>query len=173
MVLCFGFVAKTALITQGCFSRCWAGLTQHQGLFCSSQHPQRGDGGAQQFAKGPSCSQLTNGIFNSLRSHDQHVRLREEGGRGCERPDYKSLMTQNICLFVEAPGCFAEARFVPPRGRRWDFGCVMANLHKDWGNELALPGGYKLGFEGDERQILQVEMVPLAMLIALPYTTHL
>lgn len=31
MGLCFGFVLETTLITQGCFSYCWAGLAQHQG----------------------------------------------------------------------------------------------------------------------------------------------
>lgn len=34
MVLSFGFVTKTVLITQGCFSRCWTVLLQHQDLFC-------------------------------------------------------------------------------------------------------------------------------------------
>ena len=31
--LCFGSMTKTVLITQGCFSYCWAVLTQHQ-VFC-------------------------------------------------------------------------------------------------------------------------------------------
>jgi len=39
MVLCVGFIIKTVLITQGCYSYCWAVLAQHQGLFCSSHHP--------------------------------------------------------------------------------------------------------------------------------------
>jgi len=39
MVLHFGFVLKTVLITQGCFSYSWPVLTQSQRLFCSSQHP--------------------------------------------------------------------------------------------------------------------------------------
>ena len=39
MGLCFGFVTKTALITQGCFSYCWAVLSQCQSLFCCSHHP--------------------------------------------------------------------------------------------------------------------------------------
>jgi len=38
-VLWFGFVIKTVLVTQGCFSYCWAVLTEHQGLFCFSSHP--------------------------------------------------------------------------------------------------------------------------------------
>jgi len=36
MVLCFGFVMRTALMTQGCFSYCWTALAQHQGLSCFS-----------------------------------------------------------------------------------------------------------------------------------------
>lgn len=32
MVLCFGFVTKTMLITQQCFSCCWPVFAQHQGL---------------------------------------------------------------------------------------------------------------------------------------------
>ena len=39
MGLSFGFVLETVLITQGCFSYCWAVLTQSQGLFCSSYRP--------------------------------------------------------------------------------------------------------------------------------------
>jgi len=39
MGLCFGFVLKMVLIIQGCFSYCWAVLTQCQGLLCSSYHP--------------------------------------------------------------------------------------------------------------------------------------
>ena len=38
MGLCFGFVLQTVLMIQGCFSYCWAVLTQHQGLFCFSPH---------------------------------------------------------------------------------------------------------------------------------------
>jgi len=30
MVLCFGFVIKTVLATDWCFSYCWRVLTQHQ-----------------------------------------------------------------------------------------------------------------------------------------------
>ena len=41
MGLCFGFVLKTVLIMQWCFSYCWALLTQHWGLFCSSHCPAR------------------------------------------------------------------------------------------------------------------------------------
>ena len=37
--LCFEFVLKTVLIIQGCFSYCWAVLTQSQSLFCFSLHP--------------------------------------------------------------------------------------------------------------------------------------
>lgn len=40
MVLWFGFVVKTVLLTQGCFIyKCWAALTQLQGLFCLSSFP--------------------------------------------------------------------------------------------------------------------------------------
>ena len=39
MGLCFGFVLKTVLVTQGCFRWSWAGFTQSQGLFCSSLRP--------------------------------------------------------------------------------------------------------------------------------------
>ena len=42
MGLCFGFVQRTVLITQGCFRYCWAVLTQSQGLFCSSPTPSAG-----------------------------------------------------------------------------------------------------------------------------------
>lgn len=39
MVLCFGYVMKTVLVTHQFFSYCWAKLTQHQGLFCFSHCP--------------------------------------------------------------------------------------------------------------------------------------
>jgi len=41
MRLCFGFVLKTVLITQTCFSYCWAVLTQSQGLFCFPHYTTR------------------------------------------------------------------------------------------------------------------------------------
>ena len=58
MGLCFGFVTKTVLVTQGYFNYCWTVLAQHQGLLCFSPHPtskQAGD--AQEAARGH--SQLT------------------------------------------------------------------------------------------------------------------
>jgi len=39
MGLCFGFVLKTVLITEGCVSSCWAVLTQSQAPFGSSPCP--------------------------------------------------------------------------------------------------------------------------------------
>jgi len=49
MRLCFGFLQKTLLTTQGCFSHCWAVLTHSQGLFCSSPCPtSERAGGAQE-----------------------------------------------------------------------------------------------------------------------------
>ena len=51
--LCFGFVLKKELIIQGCFSYCWAVLTQCQGLFCFSHRPNsEWAGGAQKAGKG-------------------------------------------------------------------------------------------------------------------------
>ena len=48
MGLCFWFVPKPVLITQGCFSYRWAVLTQSQGLFCFSPHStNKRAGGAQ------------------------------------------------------------------------------------------------------------------------------
>jgi len=56
MGLCFGFVLKTVLITQGCFRYCCAVLAQHQGLFCVSDHPTSEEaGGAQEAGRGHSC----------------------------------------------------------------------------------------------------------------------
>ena len=36
IMLCSGFVTKTALITHQCFAYCWTVLAQHQGLLCFS-----------------------------------------------------------------------------------------------------------------------------------------
>ena len=74
------------LITQGCFSYCWAVLTQSQGLFCSSHHPTSEEaGGAQEVWRGhsrDSWPQLTKGIFHTIWHHAQHIKLGEEEGRG-------------------------------------------------------------------------------------------
>ena len=85
MGLCFGFVLKTVFIIQGCFSYCWAVLTQSQGLFCSSPHPTSEEaGGAQEVGRGhsrDSWPQLTKGIFHTVWRHAQHIKLGEEEGR--------------------------------------------------------------------------------------------
>jgi len=53
--LCFGFVLKTVLIVQGCFSYYWAVLTQSQGLFCPPHGPtSKWAGGAQEVGRGHS-----------------------------------------------------------------------------------------------------------------------
>ena len=85
MGLCFGFVLRTVLITQGCFCYCWAVLTQSQGLFCSSHHPtSEWAGGAQGVGRGhsrDSWPQLTKGISHTIWRHAQHIKLGEEEGR--------------------------------------------------------------------------------------------
>ena len=87
MGMCFAFVLRTVLIAQGCFSYCWAVLTQSQGLCCSSPHPASEEaGGAQGVGRGhsrDSWPQLTKGIFHTIWHHAQHIKLEEEeGGRG-------------------------------------------------------------------------------------------
>ena len=85
MGLCFGFVLKTVLITQGCFRYCWAVLTQSQGLFCFSPHPTSEQaGGAQEAGRGhsrDSWPQLTKGIVHTIGCHAQLIKLGEEEGR--------------------------------------------------------------------------------------------
>ena len=86
MGLCFGFVLKTVLIIQECFSYCWAVLTQSQGLCCFSHHPTSEEaGGAQEAGRGHSWDswpQLTKGIFHTIWHHAQHIKLGKEEGRG-------------------------------------------------------------------------------------------
>ena len=86
IVLCFGFSMKRTLIMQGCFSYWWAVLTQSQGLFCFSLHATREEaGGAQEAWRGhshDSWPRLTQGIFHAVWHHAQHIKLREEEGRG-------------------------------------------------------------------------------------------
>ena len=86
MGLCFGFVLETVLITQGCVSSCWAGLTQRQGLCCCSHLPTSEEaGGARGAGRGhsrDSCPQLTPGMFQTIWRRAQHRELGEEGGRG-------------------------------------------------------------------------------------------
>ena len=87
MRLCFGFVLKTALITQGCFPYRWAVLTQSQGLFCCSSHPtSEWAGGAQEAGRGHSQDnwpKLTEGILYTIWCHVQHIKLGdEEGSKG-------------------------------------------------------------------------------------------
>lgn len=48
--LYFEFVLKTALITQGCFSFCWAVFTHNPSCFCSSPHPTSEEAGDAQGA---------------------------------------------------------------------------------------------------------------------------
>ena len=52
MGLCFGFVLKTVLITEGCFPYCWAVLVLSQGLFCFSPHPTSEEAGGAQGVRG-------------------------------------------------------------------------------------------------------------------------
>jgi len=42
MVLCFGFVSKTALLTHWWFSSCWAVLAQHKDFLCFSYQEETG-----------------------------------------------------------------------------------------------------------------------------------
>jgi len=86
MRLCFGFVLETALITQGCFSYCWAAFTQSQSLFGSSHRPaSEWAGGAQESGRGrsqDSWPQLAKGILHATRHHARHTKLgkKEAGG---------------------------------------------------------------------------------------------
>lgn len=84
--LCFGFVLKTALITQGCFSYFWSEYTQSQGIFCLSHHSASEEAlDAQESGRGQSQDtwpQLTKGIFHNIWCHAQHISWwkKEEGG---------------------------------------------------------------------------------------------
>lgn len=67
VVLSFGFLMKTVLITQGCFSCCRAAPTQSQGLFSSSRCPgSEVPGGARGAERG--CSQDPN-VFHATWHH--------------------------------------------------------------------------------------------------------
>ena len=87
MGLCFGFVLKTVLIIQRCFSYCWAVLTQRQGLFCLSPHPPARRLGGTRSWEGhsrDSWPQLTKGMFHTM-PHDvvlSNKSSREVGGGG-------------------------------------------------------------------------------------------
>lgn len=85
VVLCFGFVHKNVLIAQGCFDSWWAGLTQHQSLFCFSAHPIiKKAGGTQRAGRGHSQDSwlwLTQCTFHTIWCHAQNMELgKEEGG---------------------------------------------------------------------------------------------
>lgn len=81
MGLCFGCALETALITQACFSCCWAVLTQCQGLSCCSPHSTSEEAGGTKIAwrghNQDSCPQLTKGILHLIWHHAQHIKLRE------------------------------------------------------------------------------------------------
>lgn len=82
--LCFGFVLRTVLVTQGCFHYCWAGLVQYQGLCCFSPHSTlKWVGGAQGIGRRcswGSWSRLTKDTPHTLWHHTQHTELGEKGG---------------------------------------------------------------------------------------------
>jgi len=115
MGLCFGFVTKTVLMTQGCFSCCWATLTQNRGLFCSSLCPvSEWAGGAQGVGRGhsrDSWPHLTKGIFHSMWHHAQHVKLGKEAGRGGGRWEWWHLASQ-VTGHVMEP-CFPGDGWTP------------------------------------------------------------
>jgi len=83
--LCFTFVLKTVLISQGWFSHCWAVLTESQGLFCFSPHPTSKEvGGVQEVGRGcnwNSWPPLTKGTLHTIQCHAQHIKWGEEEGR--------------------------------------------------------------------------------------------
>ena len=86
--LCFRFVLKTVLVTQGCFNYCQVVLTQGQGLFCfSPRSTSEWAGGAQEAGRGhgqDSWPKLTTGISQTIWHHAQHIKPEEGGGRvGC------------------------------------------------------------------------------------------
>jgi len=75
MGLSFGFVLKTVLITQRCFSYRSAMLTQSQDLFCFSHCPaNKWVRGAQEVGRGHSWDswlQIIKGISHSIWCHAQ------------------------------------------------------------------------------------------------------
>lgn len=86
VVLCFGFVLETALITHRYFSYCWVVLTLPQSLSCSSDCPtSEWAEGAQEAGgahSGDSWPQLDKGTSCTLWCDAQQWKLRkkEEGG---------------------------------------------------------------------------------------------
>lgn len=84
MGLCFGSVLGTVLITAGCFSDCWAGLTE-QGPSCSLPHPTREWAGRSMYTRSmgthsrDSWPQPTQGTSQTMWCHAGE----EEGSGGC------------------------------------------------------------------------------------------
>ena len=82
MGLCFGFVLETVLITQGCFSCCWAVPTQSQGLFCFSTPPhQRVGWGCTRSWEGTQLGQLTPTDQRDIPYHMTSWSAYKAGGR--------------------------------------------------------------------------------------------
>lgn len=67
MVLCCGFGTKTALITQQCFTYCWAVFAQHQSLlFFSTLASQQVGWGCARSWEGTQPGQLARGVFHAI-----------------------------------------------------------------------------------------------------------
>lgn len=94
MVLCFEFVMKRVLITQGWFSCCWVAVTQSQELHPISEQA----GSAQVVGKGHSWDnqgQMAKGCCSSSHNiwcHTQHVISGKEEVKG-------DIWSDDICLF--------------------------------------------------------------------------
>lgn len=109
--LCLALV-ETVLITLGFFRYCWSGLALHQGLFPSQPTPPvRRWSGVWGWTRSWECGQedgrglnqdswpqLTQGIFQAMQHHAQHIKLEVEEGRGtCLEGQYLSPQVTMIC----------------------------------------------------------------------------
>ena len=80
MLLCFGSMTKTVLITQTCFSYCWAVLTQHQGHQFLALPQQWLGWGCTRSWEGTQVgqlAQLTKEIFHTIWCHVQQHKPEE------------------------------------------------------------------------------------------------
>ena len=120
MRLCSGFVLKTVLIIQRCFSHCWAVLTQSQGLFCFSPHPtSEWAEGAQEAGRGHKPGQLSPTDQWDVPYHTTSCSADKVGGRRRKRRD---VWSDGDCLPKSpwwSPAFLAVPEHLPASGKEW------------------------------------------------------
>ena len=119
---CFGFVLKTVLITQRCFSYCWAGLTQSQGLFCFSPQPtsEQAEGGTRSW-EGTQPGQLTPTDQKDIPDHMTSCLAYKAGGRRRNRGTFgvTTFVFPSHCYAWWSPAFLEMAEHLPAHGKLW------------------------------------------------------